>query len=183
VLRVTDPATQAAYIVRTFAARQRAGVVRTLWYGFMKPPQASEPFAIGDLDNNNGTGRLGWLERGSGIGSDRNPELYQGVRQASGPSALPVNVSQPAPEPCSLGARPRLWAVAGAGRSCYPCYASGPARSGQRSSASDRREFPVVWRPGSPHPGGGLRRTRPPGVPGLAGSLPQACRCCGSKRS
>jgi hypothetical protein len=46
--RISD-AKQAAYIVRTFANLQRAGVARTLWYCFMKPPQDPELFAIGDL--------------------------------------------------------------------------------------------------------------------------------------
>ena len=46
--RISD-ARQAAYVVRTYATLQRAGVARTLWYCFMKPPQDPEQFALGDL--------------------------------------------------------------------------------------------------------------------------------------
>ena len=42
-------AKQAAYIVRTYANLQRAGVDKVLWYCFMKPPQDPELFAIGEL--------------------------------------------------------------------------------------------------------------------------------------
>ena len=43
---------------------------------FAKPGDGAFRFSI-LVNNNNGNGRLGWLEWGGGIGADKKPELYQ----------------------------------------------------------------------------------------------------------